>query len=570
MAIEIPTNTALYIAVGPFFDKTDGISPELSITVANSAITLIADAGSESAPTIVLDSVAGNDGTNTLTHITNDDAGMYYLKLTAANNNRYGSGKLIIEDVDTYVTVFHEIQWVSAQYYNMKYGTTILNANATQISGDSDAADNCELFFDGTGYAGGTTKLQVDLKSILATALTETSAGYLAAAFKKLFDVASPQLTVASKDQTGDSYAIVNGDHGLVSVQDDIDTLLTRIIGTLDSGTHKPQSGDAYAKVNDGTIGLANLKTLIDAIQADIGDASGSTLGSLYAILGNAAAALTGRIPAALESGNIPAVVKAQDNIDFGALQKASITAAVPTAATIKTALEAVGSHLALILEDTGTTLPGTLSTIAGYIDTEITSIINALAAIPTNPLLTNDARLNNLDAAISSRLAAAGYTAPDNTTIGTINTAIAHATYGLSALRTQIDLKANAATALTTSDIPTTAQIKTALEAAGGYLKLIKDVTDALTAAAAAKLAASAGTIESAAAVAGTLSTTEMTTDLTEATNDHYNGRIIIWTSGVLKNQATDITDYDGATKKLMFTAVTEAPSEADTFIIV
>jgi hypothetical protein len=68
---------------------------------------------------------------------------------------------------------------------------------------------------------------------------------------------------------------------------------------------------------------------------------------------------------------------------------------------------------------------------------------------------------------------------------------------------------------------------------------------------------------------VTGTLSTTEMTTDLTEATNDHYNGRIIIWTSGVLKDQATDITDYDGATKKLVFTAVTEAPSNADTFVI-
>lgn len=36
-----------------------------------------------------------------------------------------------------------------------------------------------------------------------------------------------------------------------------------------------------------------------------------------------------------------------------------------------------------------------------------------AVAAIPTNPLLTTDARLNNLDATVSSRLATAGYTAP-------------------------------------------------------------------------------------------------------------------------------------------------------------
>lgn len=42
---------------------------------------------------------------------------------------------------------------------------------------------------------------------------------------------------------------------------------------------------------------------------------------------------------------------------------------AVPTAAEIKTAMEAGGGHLALILEDTGTTLPATLTTISGYVD---------------------------------------------------------------------------------------------------------------------------------------------------------------------------------------------------------
>ena len=86
----------------------------------------------------------------------------------------------------------------------------------------------------------------------------------------------------------------------------------------------------------------------------------------------------------------------------------------------------------------------------------------------------------------------------------------------------------------------------------------------------AADKLEASAETIETGAAAAGTLSTTQMTTNLTEATDDHYNGRIIIWTSGVLLRQATDITDYTGSTKMLTFTATTEAPSDGDTFVIV
>jgi len=86
----------------------------------------------------------------------------------------------------------------------------------------------------------------------------------------------------------------------------------------------------------------------------------------------------------------------------------------------------------------------------------------------------------------------------------------------------------------------------------------------------AADNLEASALRIVSGAAVSGTLSTTQMSTDLTEATNDHYNGRIIIWTSGVLENQATDITDYNGSTKVLTYSAVTEAPGSGDTFIII
>lgn len=71
-------------------------------------------------------------------------------------------------------------------------------------------------------------------------------------------------------------------------------------------------------------------------------------------------------------------------------------------------------------------------------------------------------------------------------------------------------------------------------------------------------------------AAITGTLSATEMTTDLTEATDNHYNGRVVVFLSGVLLGQATVITDYTGATKLITMTALTEAPANTDTFIIV
>jgi hypothetical protein len=59
---------------------------------------------------------------------------------------------------------------------------------------------------------------------------------------------------------------------------------------------------------------------------------------------------------------------------------------------------------------------------------------------------------------------------------------------------------------------------------------------------------------------------------DITEATADHYNGRVIIFTSGSLLGQATSITDYSLVSSEGNFTvvAMTEAPANNDTFIII
>ncbi len=124
-----------------------------------------------------------------------------------------------------------------------------------------------------------------------------------------------------------------------------------------------------------------------------------------------------------------------------------------------------------------------------------------------------------------------------------------------------------------TATDVETdTADIQARLPAAltaGGNMKADALALDGSTAAA-TDLKTSALTIVRGAAVTGTLSTTQMTTDLTEATDNHYNGRRLLWTSGVLIDQATAITAYNGTTKMLTYTTTTEPPSNTDTFVIV
>lgn len=122
-------------------------------------------------------------------------------------------------------------------------------------------------------------------------------------------------------------------------------TLLSRILGTLAAGTHNPQSGDAYARVNDDLTGipkilidtfgiLTNTQILMDRIP----DAVPGTSGGLPLL--DAGGKIAAKLAVSdVSGGNLPAQVKASDNLDFTALQKASITAAVPSASDIAAAV---------------------------------------------------------------------------------------------------------------------------------------------------------------------------------------------------------------------------------------
>jgi hypothetical protein len=163
--------------------------------------------------------------------------------------------------------------------------------------------------------------------------------------------------------------------------------------------------------------------------------------------------------------------------------------------------------------------------------------------------------------------------------TYGTANRVNAQV-YGMEAnVLTATAINADAITAAkvaadVTTEIQSGLATAAALATVATVVDAIKVITDALGATAAARLALSAGqiipfTVDTTVAP----STTEFEADdITEATADHYNGRIVIFTSGVLVGQATSISDYALAGGKGHFTvaAMTEAPGNNDTGIIV
>jgi len=260
------------------------------------------------------------------------------------------------------------------------------------------------------------------------------------------------------------------------------------------------------------------------------------------------------------------AAIKAETALivaDTNELQTDNIPGTLSTNDTsVDTQLAAIKAETALIVTDTNElqtdNIPGTLATIAGYLDTEIAAILADTGELQTD--WANGGRLDLLIDAIKAQT--------DLVTAARMGAL----TDWINGGRLDLLLDAIPTTAMRGTDNAATEAKQDIIDT---VVDAIKVVTDALTAAAATKLALSAGTI-----VAGTVSwdNTNATTtvfysdDITEATADHFNGRIVIFTSGALQYQATDITDYelDTGEGKFTVTALTEAPADNVTFIII
>ncbi len=155
---------------------------------------------------------------------------------------------------------------------------------------------------------------------------------------------------------------------------------------TVQLYTDFPQTGDAFARVGAPagasiSADVAAVKTQTAAIETDTQD-------------------IQARIPAALVSGRIDASVGAMAaNVMTAAAAAADLTTELQSGLATAAALATVNANVDAILVDTGTTLPGTLSTIAGYLDTEIAAIKAKTDNLPAAPAAVSDIPSANANA---------------------------------------------------------------------------------------------------------------------------------------------------------------------------
>ena len=189
-------STSVVIPFGPFVDKTDGVT-----LLANATTITDIDHGT----TGIFLSKNGGDSIirhAVVTASVADDYGMMRVTLDATDTNTLGTLRMSYAKAATYVPVWQDFMIVPANVWDSFFGadylqvddtqilgtaistpatagildvnvknianaavsttTAQIGVNAVQISGDSVAADNCEAMFDGTGYSGGSIKLDVN------------------------------------------------------------------------------------------------------------------------------------------------------------------------------------------------------------------------------------------------------------------------------------------------------------------------------------------------------------------------------------------------------------------------
>jgi hypothetical protein len=200
-------STAVTITTGPLIGVASGITPVTACTVGD--ITCGAIKGSTNGA-LALTAAAGN---NDFVHIV---SGYWSLELTVANTDTLGHLRVHFRDDDVILPFFEDFQVVTANVYDTLFSTDKLDcslvqvlgtavtesattagvldvnvaeisdhvasansleaflsasaagisANVEAISADEPAAVNLEAFLDGTGYAGGTIKLEVDVQEV--------------------------------------------------------------------------------------------------------------------------------------------------------------------------------------------------------------------------------------------------------------------------------------------------------------------------------------------------------------------------------------------------------------------
>jgi len=367
MSLWLKQSTARTIHIGPFVDDTDGKTAETGLTISQADVRLSKNGG---------DMAQKNDATS----CTHDELGYYTCPLDTTDTNTLGHLKLMVHESGA-LPVFMDMMVVPANVWDSMFGSDKLDVNTVEIEG-SDATNQIRdaVVDDATridASALNTLSGHDPGEAIMGATDLGTGSGFTAIPWNAAWDAeVQSECTDALNAYDPPTKAEVDTACGAV---------------TLANGAH----GGAAATITLGGVG-----GLTGAI-------TGNLSGSVGSVTGNVGGNVVGSVGSVAANGMTAASIAAD--------AVAEIQSGLATSAEIA----AVKGDTAAILADTGT--DGVVVAAASKTGYALTAAYDpAKTAAQASTALSNatwtDVRagkLDNLDAAISTRLATAGYTAP-------------------------------------------------------------------------------------------------------------------------------------------------------------
>jgi hypothetical protein len=368
----LQANTAVDVLIGPFIDDTDGKTAETALTLSQADIKL-----SKNGQALT----QKNDDTAA----AHDANGYYNCELNATDTNTEGTLTLIVHETGA-LPVRHDFMVLSQAAYTSLVTAKdagYMDVNVKAISDDTTAPDNLELMYDGTGYAGGTTKLDVNVVTIAANAITATAINADAITNAKIADnaIAAENLAadcitnakiadnaIAAENIAADAITaakIANGAIDAATFAADVDAEIATMVWNAATASYGGAGtyGQAVEDVRDDTNELqtdwhdgGRLDSLLDGASAPsaatVADAVWDEALAGHAGVGSAGAALT-----AAGSAGDPWATALPGSYGAG-------TAGLLLGTTIPNAITTIDNEIAVIdgivddiLVDTGTTL---------------------------------------------------------------------------------------------------------------------------------------------------------------------------------------------------------------------
>ncbi len=361
--IFVKQSTAVDVVIGPFVDDTDGKTAETALTLSQADCQLMKNGGA---------AAQKNDATSA-THLAN---GHYKVPLNTTDTGTLGVLRLSIHETGA-LPCFIDMMVMPANVWDSLFGADYLqidaaqwlgqtiaavdtngypkvtvksgtgtgeisltsgiaSVNATQISGDSVAADNAEAFFDGTGYAGTNNVIPTVTTATNVTTVNGLAANVVTAA--SLAADAGAEIADAVWDEARAGHVAAGSfGEGVASVQGNVTGNVAGSVGSVTGavGSVTGAVGSVTGNVGGNVVGSV----------ASVTGAVGSVTGAVGSVTGNVGGNVVGSV--ASVTGAVGSVTGSVGSVVAG-VTVSSISANVVTASALAT--DAVSEITAALL----------------------------------------------------------------------------------------------------------------------------------------------------------------------------------------------------------------------------